>query len=316
MQGGRQSETVIDRDASNRLMVWAARASMTVAIVLVLGKAGAWWFTQSVAMLGSLTDSSLDLLASLATLFAVKTAIVPPDANHRFGHGKAEALAGLFQSAVMTGSAIFLLFQSLERLVDPQPVQTPFLVVGMSVFAIALTLVLVVFQQSVIRKTGSLAVAGDHLHYKGDLLLNVGVIVAAVAVMLNFPILDPIAGIVIALYIVFSAVGVLRPAVGMLMDHEFPDEEREKAFNLVMESPDVKGLHDLRTREAGRDRFMQMHIEVDGTLSLQQAHLIAHEVEATLGEQFPDTEIIIHVDPVHEKSVDLTMGELSDKKEN
>lgn len=316
MQGGRQSETVMDREASNRLMVWAARASMTVAIVLVLGKAAAWWITQSVAMLGSLTDSSLDLLASLATLFAVKTAIVPPDANHRFGHGKAEALAGLFQSAVMTGSAIFLFFQSLERLVAPQPVQTPFIVVGISVFAIALTLGLVVFQQSVIRKTGSLAVAGDHLHYKGDLLLNVGVIVAAAAVMLDFPVLDPITGVAIALYIVISAVGVFRPAVGMLMDHEFSDDEREKIFNLVMESPGVKGLHDLKTREAGRDRFMQMHIEVDGTLSLQQAHLIAHEVEATLGEQFPDTEIIIHVDPVHEKSVDLTMGELSNKKEN
>ena len=201
-------------------------------------------------------------------------------------------------------------------MIDPEPVQTPGIVVGMSVFAIVLTLVLVVFQQSVIRKTGSLAVAGDHLHYKGDLLLNVGVIVAAVAVMLEYPVLDPLAGVAIALYILYSAMGVLRPAVAMLMDREFPDDERENIFNLVMESPGVKGLHDLKTREAGRDRFMQMHIEVDGALTLQQAHLIAHEVEATLGEQYPDTEIIIHVDPVHEKSVDLTLGELSNTKED
>ncbi|MBO6506091.1 MAG: cation diffusion facilitator family transporter [Kordiimonadaceae bacterium] len=305
----------MEREASNRLMVWAARASMTVAIMLVVGKALAWWFSQSVAMLGSLTDSSLDLLASLATLFAVKTAIVPPDANHRFGHGKAEALAGLFQSAVMAGSAIFLFLQSLERVVDPQPVQTPVIVVAMSVFAIGLTLVLVMFQQSVVRKTGSLAVAGDHLHYKGDLLLNVGVIAAAVALMLEFPILDPVAGIMIALYILFSAMGVLRPAVAMLMDREFPDEERETIFNLVMESPGVKGLHALKTREAGRDRFMQMHIEVDSDLTVRAAHLIAHEVEATLGEHYPDTEIIIHVDPVSDRSIDLTSQEILPEKE-
>lgn len=297
-------------------MVWATRASMTVAVSLVLGKAIAWWMTSSVAMLGSLTDSSLDLLASLATLFAVKTAIVPPDANHRFGHGKAEALAGLFQSTLMMVSAVFLFAQSFGRVIDPQPVATPSIVVGMSLLSIVLTLALVMFQQSVIRRTGSLAVAGDHLHYKGDLLLNVGVIVAAVAVMMGYPVIDPVAGVLIALYIVISAVTVLRPAIGMLMDREFPEEDREQIFNLVMESPDVKGLHDLKTREAGRDRFVQMHIEVDGKLSLQAAHLIAHEVEATLGEQYPDTEIMIHVDPVDEKSMDLTLGELSKKKED
>ena len=297
-------------------MVWATRASITVAVSLVLGKALAWWVTSSVAMLGSLTDSALDLLASLATLFAVKTAIAPPDDNHRFGHGKAEALAGLFQSTLMIVSAVFLLVQSVGRVIDPQPVATPSIVVGMSLFSIVLTLALVIFQHHVIRKTGSLAVAGDHLHYKGDLLLNVGVIVAAIAVMMGYPVLDSVAGVLIALYIVISAIAVLRPAIGMLMDREFPEEDREQIFNLVMESPDVKGLHDLKTREAGRDRFVQMHIEVDGKLSLQAAHLIAHEVEATLGEQYPDTEIMIHVDPVDEKSMDLTLGELSKKKED
>lgn len=304
-----------DYSASNRLMVWAARASVAVALTLMTGKAIVWWLSDSAAMLGSLVDSSLDMASSLVTLLAIKTAIVPPDTAHRFGHGKAEALAGLFQSALMGGSSVFLLLQSLMHLSNPKPIEATDLIIQLSLVAVGLTFMLLLFQRRVMAKTGSLAVAGDHLHYMGDLLLNLGVIVAAYSVQYGFPIVDPVVGILIAFYILYGAYGVLRPAINMLMDREFADEDREAIFNLVLSSKDVRGLHDLRTRQAGRDRFMQMHVEVDGELTVRQAHMIADEVEATLGEAFPDTEIIIHIDPPGEKSIDLTYGELPEQKE-
>lgn len=304
----------MQREASDRLMRWAARASVAVAATLVAGKAAVWWMTGSVAMLGSLTDSALDMAASLVTLFAVKTAIEPPDEEHRFGHGKAEALAGLFQAAIMSGSALFLILHAAERLGAPEAVGQPTLIIQVSGIAIVLSLLLVMFQSYVVRKTGSLAVAGDHLHYKGDLLLNLGVIGAAFAASTGFPWADAVIGIAIGFYILHGAWGIARPATDMLMDREFDGEERERIFNMVLESPGVRGLHELKTRRAGRDRFIQMHIEVDGELTVRKAHFIGNEVEATIGEAFPDAEIIIHVDPLSERSLDLTLKELPPEK--
>lgn len=309
------NQAPVTRAEANRLMQWATRASVTVAAILVIGKAAAWWVTGSVAMLGSLTDSALDMAASLVTMWAVRTAIEPPDDQHRFGHGKAEALAGLFQAAIMGGSALFLVLHAFERLIAPEALTQPTLIVQVSGIAIVLSLVLVMFQSYVVRKTRSLAVAGDHLHYKGDLLLNLGVIVAAFAASSGYPAADALIGIAIAAYILWGAYGIARPATDMLMDREFSDPERERIFNLVLESPGVRGLHELKTRASGRDKFIQMHIEVDGNLTVRQAHVIAGEVEATLGEAFPDTEMIIHVDPPSEQSVDLTLAELPNQKD-
>lgn len=303
------------REQSNRLMKLATYASVSVAGALVAGKAVVWWQTGSVAMLGSLTDSALDMAASVVTLFAVRAAIEPPDEAHRFGHGKAEALAGLFQAAIMSGSALFLLLRALERLLDPTAVTQPTLIIQVSAIAIALSLLLVSFQSYVVRKTGSLAVAGDHLHYKGDLLLNLGVIGAAYGASGGYPVADSIIGLAIGFYILWGAYGIARPATDMLMDREFAGDEREKIFNIVMESPGVLGLHDLRTRASGRDKFIQMHIEVDGELNVRKAHFIADEVEATLGELFPEAEILIHMDPLSEQSDDLTRAELPNQKD-
>lgn len=310
MNSGHHNPAPLSRKPANKLMRWATRASVAVAVTLVMGKVIVWWLSGSVAMLGSLADSGLDLAASLITLFAIKTAIMPPDAQHRFGHGKAEALAGLFQATLMGGSAVFLLLQSLERFFDPKPVSAPTLIIQVSIAAIGLSLILVLFQAYVVRKTRSIAIAGDHLHYKGDLLLNLGVIAAAYAMDAGVPLADPVIGTAIALYILISALGIARPATNMLMDREFDAVDREQIFNLVLESKSVLGLHELKTRAAGRDRFIQMHIEVDGDLTVREAHFIAHEVEATVGEAFPDTEIIIHIDPPTEKSLDLTLKEL------
>ncbi len=302
----------IGREAANRLMQWATYASVSVAIVLVLFKTLVWWRSESVSMLGSLTDSGLDFAASLITLLAVRTAIMPPDDAHRFGHGKAEALSALFQSALMTVAALFLMLHSLERIWAPSAIIAVRQIIEVSVFSIVLSLALVGFQSFVVRKTSSLAVAGDHLHYKGDLLLNLSVIISAVFASYDNFLADGFIGAGIAGFILWSAYGVARPATDMLMDREFDDPDRERIFNLVLESPRVRGLHELKTRASGRDRFIQMHIEVDGNLTVREAHFIADEVEATLGEAFPDTEIIIHIDPLSEASVDLTLKELPD----
>lgn len=301
----------MNRAKADTLMKRATYASVAVAVTLVVAKVYVWFISSSAAMLGSAADSSLDLAASVVTLFAVRTAIAPPDDAHRFGHGKAEALAGLFQAAIMSGSAVFLLLHAIERIWVPIPVTASDQVIQVSILAIVLSLLLVMFQSYVIGKTGSLAVSGDHLHYKGDLLLNMGVVVAAYGASAGYMYADGAIGLMIGLYILWGAYGISRPATDMLMDREFTNTEREAIFNVVMESPGVLGLHDLRTRAAGRDKFIQMHIEVDGALTVKAAHLIGHEVEATLGEQFPDAEILIHVDPVSELSTNLTQAELS-----
>lgn len=305
----------MQREKAENLMRMATRASVAVASTLVLAKAAAWWLSGSVAMLGSMADSALDLIASLVTMLAVRTALLPPDHDHRFGHGKAEALAGLFQAAIMSGSAVFIFLESLTRLWSPEPVVRSDLIMAASAVAIVLSLALVMFQSYVVRQSRSLAIAGDHLHYKGDLLLNASVIVSAWLSLQGVMAADGLFGMLIAGYILYGAYDIARPAIDMLMDKEFEDSEREKIFNIVMSGAGVRGLHELKTRRSGRDLFIQMHIEVDGNMTVQEAHIVTGELEATLGEAFPDSEIFIHVDPPSRLSDELTVQELGSIEE-
>lgn len=286
-------------DEAPGLMRLAARASLAVAGLLVLVKAVAWFLTGSVALLGSLVDSALDVAVSLVNFLAIRTALEPPDAEHRFGHGKAEAIAGLIQSAVILGSAVFLLFESIARLTRPAPIEHLEVGIGVSIFAIVLTLALVIFQKYVVNKTGSMAVAADRLHYTSDLLMNVAVIGALLVTNLGgIAWADGAFGVAIAAYIARAAWGIGRNSVDMLMDKEFDPGEREKIFNLTLGNSAVKGLHELKTRRSGRHVFIQMHIEMDPEMSLFDAHAVADEVEATVGEAFPNAEILIHTDPL------------------
>ena len=303
----------MERYKADNLMRWATRSAVAVAGVLVLTKAYVWWVSSSVAVLGSLTDSTLDLAASLVTLFAVRAALSPADDDHRFGHGKAEALAGLFQAAIMAGSAVFLMLEASQSLWSPAPIAASTLVIQVSLLAIALSLALVAFQAYVIKKTQSLAIKGDHLHYTGDLMLNVGVIAAAYLSSTGWLHADGVIGLMIAAYILYGSSQIVRPAINMLMDRELPDEDREAIFNMALGNSAVLGLHELKTRLSGRDTFIQMHIEVDAKITVREAHFISDEVEGVIGEFYPDAEIIIHVDPPSQKSADLTFGEL--KKE-
>ncbi len=276
----------------------ATYASVSVASVLIAAKLTGWLMTDSVAILGSLVDSLLDAGASVINLLAVRHALTPADREHRFGHGKAEALAGLAQAAFIAGSAVFVLFQAGERLVDPRLPSQSETGIAIILFSIGLTLGLVAFQAFVVRRTGSLAISADSLHYRSDLLMNIGVIAAlGLTAWFGTAVIDPLFAAAIGLYILYGAVRIFRRAIDPLMDRELPDDQRARIRNIALDHPDVRGLHDLRTRSSGVRTFIQLHLVLDPDMSLIKAHAIADAVEADIMAAFPGAEVIIHQDP-------------------
>jgi ferrous-iron efflux pump FieF len=286
-------------DRLGRLVRLATYASVAVALLLILAKVVAYLMTDSVSLLSTLLDSLLDAAASLVNLFAVRHALTPADREHRFGHGKAEPLAGLGQAAFITGSAVFLLFEAGQRLAAPRPVENTAVGIAVMLFSIVATISLVVFQRHVIRRTGSVAIQADSLHYFGDLLVNGSVIVALLlAAATGSARIDAVFGILIALYIVYTAWQIARVSFDMLMDRELPDEDRRRIREIAVTQPGVLALHDLRTRSAGPNVFIQLHLEMDGRISLYEAHGIADAVEKAVMGAYPGAEVIIHQDPV------------------
>jgi ferrous-iron efflux pump FieF len=289
---------LIHGPAADRLRRLATYASVTVAAVLIAVKFAAWLETGSVALLSSLVDSLLDAAASMVNLIAVRHAMSPADREHRFGHGKAEPLAVLGQSAFITGSAMLLFAEAVRRLIWPVAIDNPPAGIAVMIFSIVVTIGLVFYQRHVVRRTGSIAISADELHYRSDIVLNAGVIAALVlSSSLEFPILDPLIGAAIGVWIVYSAVRLARLSLFQLMDHELPDDEREKIREIAQSHPDVVAAHDLRTRVAGPTSFIQIHIEMNRSLSLLRAHEISDEVEADLRAAYPQAEVIIHQDP-------------------
>lgn len=274
-----------------------ASASVLVAFTLILVKAYAWWLSDAVSLLASLVDSGIDLLASLINFLAIRYALQPADEEHRFGHGKAESLAGLGQSLFIMGSAIFLLMRGVDRILNPQPLQSLDIAVAVMLISIVLTLMLVWYQRKVIAQTQSVAVKADSLHYVSDLLTNLGIIVALVLSALQFPQADPILAIAISLYIFYTAIQIWNESIQHLLDRELPEEEQRQIEALALRHSDVLGVHDLRTRQSGRQKIIQMHIELDGHLPLYRAHRICDQVENELMEAFPGADVIIHQDP-------------------
>ena len=280
------------------LMHRAALASLSVTVFLIALKFVAYIATDSVSMLASLADSGLDFFASMINLVAVRSSLTPPDREHRFGHGKAEPLAGLAQGAFIAGSATFLIIEAVSRLTQPHVIEREtvgFIVMGI---AIAATIGLVGYQRMVVAKTASLAISSDQSHYTSDLITNVGVVVSLVlSAQFGWKYADPLIAIAIALFLAWTSWGVFRASSDQLMDHELPDEDRAKIKSLVMRHADVRNLHDLRTRASGLNTFIQFHIELDADISLTRAHEISDAVEADVMEAFPKAEILIHQDP-------------------
>ncbi|ANK82309.1 MAG: hypothetical protein TEF_17045 [Rhizobiales bacterium NRL2] len=276
----------------------ATLASVLTAFVLLVIKTVALVMTGSTAMLGSLLDSALDLTASLTNLFAVRYSLTEADEEHRFGHGKAESLGALAQAALISGSAVFLAWESAANLLDPDPVRATTLGIIVMVVSIAMTLVLVAFQRFVVRRSGSVAISADLLHYSGDLLMNAGVIVALVlSGMMGVHVADPIIGVLIALWLLRGSWQISRNAFDQLMDRELPEDERARILTAALAVPDVSAVHDLRTRQSGLAAFVQVHVELDGGMSLYRAHVIADMVEAEIERIHPGAEVIVHLDP-------------------
>jgi ferrous-iron efflux pump FieF len=276
----------------------AALASVACAVLLGSLKAYAAWKTGSVAVLASLADSVLDLVASLVTLGGVHWAAQPADEEHRFGHGKAEALAALFQVAVIAVSACAILFQAIERLIAAEASADPEYGIGVSIVAIAVTLALTAYQRSVIRRTGSIAIGTDNIHYQSDLFLNAAVIAAlALDSYAGISGADAVFGVLIALWLMYGAWRASTTAIDQLMDKEWPEEKRARFVAVAAKHPELKGLHDLRTRTSGNRDFVQFHVWMDPAMTIQQAHDVIETVELRLAQEFPGTEILIHVDP-------------------
>ncbi|MCY4032103.1 MAG: cation diffusion facilitator family transporter [Hyphomicrobiales bacterium] len=280
------------------LMRRAAMFAVATATTLILTKGIIWWWSDSVALLGSLLDSILDALASLINLVAVRQATTPADKEHRFGHGKAEALAGLGQAILIFCSAIFVTFEAVRHLLDPRVIGHSLLVMAVMILATALTVALVAYQRYVVRQSGSLAIRADSLHYIGDTAINLGVLLAVVlSAGLGWLLADPLIALAIAGMIFWSAWSIARQSFDQLMDRELEDSERQKIKDIALAHKEVLGIHDLRTRRSGLHRFVQFHIELPPDMPLHEAHRISDEVEANVKEEFADTQVLIHQDP-------------------
>lgn len=295
---------------NQQLMKLATYFSVATAVVIIIVKVIAWVYTDSLSLLASLADSLLDVIASLLNLFAVRYALVPADEDHRFGHGKAEDIASFAQSAFIAGSALFIVIEAVSRSINPQPLQNEGIGIIVMIISIVLTIGLVLFQKYVIAKTNSGVIKADLLHYITDLFVNMMVIISLLTSMfLNIGGVDTILSFVIAAYIFKGAWSVGRGAFDNLMDKEMPDTDRAKIMECVLSNKNVRGMHDLRTRISGMSRFIQFHVELDGSMTLRESNKIAHTLEHSLEGLFPNTEVIVHQDNEHDNDeVPLAQG--------
>lgn len=281
-----------------RLLRLATRASLSVASILVLAKAVAWWMSGSVSLLAGLTDSVLDAVASFLNLLAVHYALRPADDDHRFGHGKAEALAGMAQALFIAVSAVLIGLQAVERLQAPQPLGDTGAGIAVMLLSLVLTVALLAFQRKVVRVTGSTAVRADSLHYRSDLLLNASILLALLLARVGWPQLDALFGLGIALYILWSAVQIARESTAILMDQELPGEVVERMQALAAAITQVKGVHDVRTRVSGSHWFVQLHLELPAEMPLHEAHERCVQASAAIREAYPRADVTVHADPV------------------
>jgi ferrous-iron efflux pump FieF len=276
----------------------ATFAALATALSLAAAKAVAWWLSGSVSLLAGLTDSLLDGAASLLNLLAVHYALRPADDDHRYGHGKAEALAGLGQALFIGASALLVGIHALNRLFDPQPLGAPAVGIAVMLLSLAMTIALLLFQNHVVRLTGSTAIRADSLHYRSDLLLNSSILLALLLASYGWPQLDAIFGLGIALYIFWSAIKIVHEAAAVLMDKELDPQISARMLGLACAVPGVLGAHDLRTRMSGTHWFVQLHLELPGDLSLEKAHALCEQVERAICQDYPRAEVLVHADPI------------------
>lgn len=285
--------------ADERAMRRVTTAAVAVASSLVLLKIWAWSATNAVSLFSSLADSLFDVLVSACNFFAIRYALKPADEEHRFGHNSIEDIAGLAQCAFISGSMGFVAAQAVQRLINPEPIQSLQYGVYVMALSLAMTALLYVYQRQVYRRTGSLIVRADSLHYLGDLLMNMGIILSLLAMgWANLWWLDAVLAIVIAVYVIHEGWEIGVRAFNNLMDREMPEADKQALIDLLNGQPHILGYHDLRTRYSGMKCFIEMHIELDRQLSFQEAHDISDKLEDTIRQHYPAADVLLHQDPV------------------
>ncbi len=299
----------MEKIAAEKLVKSATLFSVVLASFIVIAKLAIWILTDSLSILSSLVDSSLDVIASMVNFFAVRYALRPADDDHRFGHGKAEDIAAFAQSAFIMGSGVFIVIEAIHRFTQPQPIVNESWGVWLMIVVSFLTVFLVLFQSYVVKKTRSVAVKADSIHYKMDLLVNAMVVASLVIVMYSkYYQADTLIASFIAIYIFKSAWGVGKEAFDKLMDKEMGDDDRKKITEAIFSHPKIKGMHDLRTRLSGSTTFIQFHLEMDKDISLFAAHEISDEIEGKILKIFPHAEIFVHEDIEDKEEISLEMG--------
>ena len=285
-------------DRAARRQLQAASAAVLLSITLVVLKLGAWAVTGSVAILSTLLDSFVDVAATVVTAYSVHHALRPPDRSHRYGHGKAEALGALAQGAFIAGSALFIAIQAIDRLIEPRPLATPEVGIVVVTISLVLTLLVVVVQRRVVRSTGSQAIHAISINFIGDVLTNLAVIVTlTIYTWTRVHWIDPAVAIGIAAFLLYNVVRIARRALDTLMDRELPAHDRTRIHDIVCGDPRVRGMHNLRTRSAGATHFIELHLELDGNLTLDAAHDIADDVEQAIIAAFPGAAVLVHQEP-------------------
>ncbi len=281
-----------------RLRQTAAYASVAVSTLLIVGKLVAYLATDSVTMLSSLVDSTLDLLGAAVTAFGIASAVRPPDQDHRFGHGKAEPLATLAQAAFITGSAVLLVYEAISRLYEPHEIHNDGVAYAVTGFSVVAILGLVALQTSVVRQTGSMAIRADRLHYLNDLAVNLAVLVAfGLHHWVQRAWIDPVFTLFIAVGLAASGYSVARTALDALMDREVPETDRARIRAIIAGQPGVTGVFAMRTRTDGDRIFVEVDVEMDGGLTLQEAHTIGVAVADAVRQEIPRVDVLLHEDP-------------------
>ena len=291
-------EKSASKEEYSRLVNLAGRAAIVAASLLIIVKSLAWFMTDSSSVLAALTDSLMDVTTSVINLFAIKIALQPADDEHRFGHGKAESLAGLAQAAFISGSSILLMLNGISALINGNQMNSSNIGIAVMLFSVLVTVILVVFQTYVVKKTGSVAIKADSMHYRTDIVMNGAVLLALILAAMGWHWADGLFAIIVSLYILHGAWDIGTQSVDALMDKQLPKVDEELIIKTAYQIEDVRGVHDLRTRQSSNTKFIQLHLELDDDQSLFDAHAKADKLEMELEKHFPHADILIHLDPL------------------
>jgi ferrous-iron efflux pump FieF len=306
----------INKEEYARLVNLAGRAAIVAASLLIIVKLVAWFMTGSSSILAALTDSIMDVTTSIINLFAIKIALQPADENHRFGHGKAESLAGLAQAAFISGSSVLLMLTGISSLVNGNQITASGTGIGVMLFSVLVTIALVTFQTHIVKKTGSLAIKADSMHYRTDIFMNGAVLIALILAGIGWHWADGLFAIAVSFYILHGAWEIGSQSVDALMDKQLPKSDEELIIKAAYKINDVRGVHDLRTRQSGNTKFIQLHLELDDDQSLFEAHEKADQLEAELEKHFPLADILIHLDPLSIVPTEKTLFNVENETDN